>query len=167
MTRLSSTRTSFYKINFPVIILISFMGIVAIFSYGINMSTNNIIILLSMFSITLLAIYLYLKYLILDLVDEVWEEGDEFVVKNNSLEDRIPLYDVSYVSYTMTLGKYFPQRITLHLINQCIFGKEITFTPVENWLPIIANSELDNLTYRVEKSKTSRLKNKLKNLRKS
>lgn|GEM_PF-1385632 len=167
MTRLSSEKTAFYKMGFPVIILAFFMVFVAMFSYKKSMTSKNIIILLSMFSVTLIGIFLYLKYFILDLVDEVWEEKDAFIVRNNHMEAKVPLYDVSYVSHTMTLYKYFPQRITLHLINNCIFGKEITFTPVEGWSPLIVNSEIDKLTYRIDKSKNYRLKNKLESLKKS
>jgi hypothetical protein len=70
--------------------------------------------------------YVLMCAVALDLVDEVYFDGNEFVLRNAGEEDRFVLSNVINVDYgEMTK----PERITLTLREPCKFGKQITFTP--------------------------------------
>lgn len=130
--------------------------------FNTKLTKHNLIILMCMFSIILVSGYLYLRYMIFDLVDELWEDDGFFIVKNNCNEYKIPLYDVSHVSCTFTPRRFFPERVTLHLLKNSNCGAEVAFTPIESWLPIeILNTELDKLTSRIDKYKNDRVPTKL------
>jgi hypothetical protein len=70
--------------------------------------------------------YLVIRRLVLDLADEVYDEGDALRVRFGSDEERIPLANIINVSYA---GLTNPQRITLTLRMPGRFGRQVTFSP--------------------------------------
>ncbi len=76
--------------------------------------------------------YLTMKKLLFDLVDEVWDTGDELIIKNDNREDHVPLADIMNVDSTIFTN---PPRVTLTLRRPCLFGKTVTFTPTTGFSP--------------------------------
>lgn len=76
----------------------------------------------------------------LSFVDEVWDAGTELVVKNNGVEERILLAEITKIKYTL-LSR--PPTVVLSVRNPTRLGSEITFAaqltlwPFKN--PLIAD----------------------------
>jgi hypothetical protein len=91
--------------------------------------------------------YFLMRNLIFDLVDEVWDVGTELVVKNKGQQVRLPLIEISNVSYTVVTS---PQRVTLTLRHPTVLGKEITFAPPAVWVPFSKHSIVESLIERID-----------------
>lgn len=70
--------------------------------------------------------YVLMRRVVCDLVDEVWDCGDEFLVIKSGRSQRFSLTEVTDVSYT---GVMDPPRITLTLRHATEFGTEVSFIP--------------------------------------
>jgi hypothetical protein len=88
-----------------------------------------LLILVVLFLVTLF-VYALMRLFIFDLMDEVFLDGDDLVVRNRGDEARIPLSHVTNVSATILTN---PGRITLTLSELSIFGRKITFSPLHRW----------------------------------
>jgi hypothetical protein len=91
--------------------------------------------------------YFLMKKLVFDLVDEVWDDGTELVVKNRGQVERIALSNITNVSYTAVSN---PQRVTLTLRNPGPLGKEVTFSPPVRWVPFARSPIVDLLIERID-----------------
>lgn len=76
--------------------------------------------------------YVLMRFFLLDLMDEVWLDGDEVIVRNGGDEERFPITNIVNVDDTQFVN---PERITLTLREPCQFGAELTFTPPKRWWP--------------------------------
>lgn len=84
--------------------------------------------------------YFIFKRLVFDLADAVYDEGDALRVRFSSEEERIPLENVTNVSYTSFVN---PPRVTLTLRAPCRFGKEVTFSPPQRlWTALSGRNPL-------------------------
>jgi len=59
-----------------------------------------------------------------DVVDEVWDDGDALIVKNATLEERVPLKNIINVDYLRFSNL---PRVTVTLRDPSQFGHEIAF----------------------------------------
>jgi hypothetical protein len=75
--------------------------------------------------------YLITKHLVLDLADEVWDEGDALNVRFGAEQQRIALADIINVGYTQFVN---PPRITLTLRQAGRVGREVSFSPQRRFL---------------------------------
>ncbi len=91
--------------------------------------------------------YIVMKKMLFDLVDEVWDAGDELVVKDKGAEEHIPLSDIMNISYSMFTN---PQRVTLMLRRTSQFGQEISFVPPARIYPFWRSPIVDELIQRVD-----------------
>ena len=91
--------------------------------------------------------YVVMKKLVFDLLDEVWDAGDELVVKNSGAEEHIALSDIMNISYTTFTN---PPRITLTLRRPSLFGHEITFSPPVRLNPFARSPIVNELIQRVD-----------------
>jgi len=91
--------------------------------------------------------YFLMKKLVFDLVDEVWDDGTELVIKNRTVVERVPLSNIMNVSY-MTMSN--PPRVTLTLRNPGLLGKEVTFSPPVRWIPFARSPIVDRLIERID-----------------
>lgn len=128
MQRLSSPSTFFYKRVFPVF----WFGILAaflVFWFTSGVATHRPEAWPSAAMPVLMAVigYVVFRRLIFDLVDEVWLDGNQLVVKQRGESSRLDLANIMNVdSSTMTN----PPRITLMLRNESSrFGKNVSFIP--------------------------------------
>jgi hypothetical protein len=147
--RISSGNTFFYKRLFPVMwigIVVLFVAITITGSRG-RPSPPAVVFVMP---VLLLGIgYFVMRRLVLDLADEVYDEGDALRVRFGSDEERIPLANIINVSYA---GFTNPQRVTLTLRTPGRFGREVTFSPPRTFLsPLLRRNPLvDELIERVD-----------------
>jgi len=128
MQRLSSSSTFFYKRVFPVF----WFGFLAIFAFtwfsgapGARQEDVWPGVAMPLFMATVG--FIMFKRLAFDLVDEVWLEGDQLVVKNRGEQTRIALANVINVNASTMTN---PPRITLMLRGESpLFGKVVSFMP--------------------------------------
>ena len=76
--------------------------------------------------------YVLMRNLIFDLVDEVFLNGDEIIVRNFGEMDQFAVSNILNVDSTVTTN---PERITLTLKEPCVFGSEVTFSPPMRFWP--------------------------------
>ena len=149
MRRISSKTTFWYKRVFPAIwvgFLLVFIGI-SLFGAG---SRGNLFTA-APFVIVPLAMmgfgFFFMKKLVLDLADEVWDDGDALVVKNSGQEQRIALADIKNVNYSAMMS---PPRVVLSLRRPTIFGEEIAFCAPPRLVPFSTSPVIGDLIERVE-----------------
>lgn len=70
--------------------------------------------------------YYFIRVVLRDLVDEVYDCGDFLLVRKRGVEERVPLSDIINVNFATNQS---PARITLTLDRPGKFGKEISFAP--------------------------------------
>lgn len=126
MERISSRQTFFLKRIFPVLWFAIVAGFLLAIAASVYASRPVPVVVWIVPVLLLAAGYLILRHLILDLMDEVWDAGDELIVKNRGEQARIPLADVVNVDLQWMSN---PNRITLTLRQPCRFGKQVSFCP--------------------------------------
>ncbi|KRF01935.1 hypothetical protein ASG87_10540 [Frateuria sp. Soil773] len=135
MQRLSSSLTRFYKRTSPML-WFGFLSLFLVFLIwnwvqpdkfgGERPDGMAVLIPLLMAGFG----YVLFRYLIFDLMDEVWLEGDWLMVRNRSAQCRIPLLDVVNVTATSSTS---PRRVTVMLRRPSRFGSNFTFMPVASF----------------------------------
>lgn len=147
MRRLSARTTFFTKRVFPAfwfgVVAIVFAGGVAAARSGRTPPPPVLIVPVVMAVVG----WVIMKHLVFDLVDEVWDAGNELVVRNGGREARVPLRDVMNVGYTVAMN---PQRVTLMLRQPSIFGREITFAAPRTWNPFARHPLIEELVERID-----------------
>jgi hypothetical protein len=91
--------------------------------------------------------YFVMKKLVFDLADEVFDDGDSLVVRFGSEEERIPLSQIINISYSYMSN---PSRVTLTLRTPGRFGKEVTFSPPQEFLPFAKSPIVADLIARTD-----------------
>ena len=91
--------------------------------------------------------YFVMKKLVFDLADEVSDDGDSLVVRFGIEEERIPLSQIMNVSYSYMSN---PARVTLTLRTPGRFGKEITFSPPQRFVPFAKSPIIADLIERID-----------------
>ena len=128
MVKISSSSTYFNKRVFPTIwfgFLALFLGGALVVGIGRKPVDELLLFILIPLIMAVLG-YVFFKSILFDLVDEVWDAGNELIVKNRGREERIALADILNVNYN---GWMNPPRITLSLRHPTMFGSEISFVP--------------------------------------
>jgi hypothetical protein len=153
MRRISSKRTFFYKRVFPVL----WFGILAISVLAASLPSRraHVEAIPMMVVPVVMAIvgYILFRRLLSDLVDEVWDDGEDLIVKNAGLEGRVPLKGIINIGYSLLTN---PERVTLTLRDAGPFGKEFTFMPLNRPLSfrwLARNPIIDELIERVDQAR--------------
>ena len=97
--------------------------------------------------LTAIIFYGAVKKVALDLVEEVFDQGDSLLVRNKGREERIPLSDISEVSYMAS-------RVTLTLKKSSTFGAEIAFLPKTGFATFIKSAEMKDFIKKIEAQRT-------------
>lgn len=95
--------------------------------------------------------YFMMKYLVFDLMDEVYDEGSSLLFKNNGKTVRVNLTDIKDVSYTILLN---PPRVTISLRHKTELGDELSFSPPASLLPFKKNKEIIGLSDRIDSARS-------------
>ncbi len=148
MTRISSKQTFFLKRIFPFLFLVIMAVPAAIGFFVKPMQPQLVLMPLVMIPI----LFVIMRKLVWDLMDEVYDGGDYLLVKNGGKEERIAISNIMNVSATMAVN---PSRITLRLATPGRFGKDVSFSPVRPMSldPFRKNPVADNLIERVDKAR--------------
>jgi hypothetical protein len=149
MRRVSSRMTFFYKRVFPVFwfgFLVLFICI-PFLAGPVKGSPNPPISFLLMPVFMMVVGYFFMKKLVFDLVDEVWEDGDALVVRNRGEEERVVFRDVKNVNYSSYVN---PPRVTLSLRRSTVFGDQITFGAPIRFIPFSTSPVIDELIDRID-----------------
>jgi hypothetical protein len=152
MSLISSSLTFYYKRVFPIIwiggcALIGGLGLYAGLSNGSGLFPFVIVMPI----IFVFGIYFMKKY-VFDLVDEVLDDGDALVAKNNGQEQRIALADITNVSYAAMTS---PPRVVLSLRHPTVFGDEVAFCAPVQIMTFSQSPLIADLIKRVERARES------------
>ena len=148
MTQISSRMTFFYKRVFPIF----WFGFLTLFIIGpgvIAWTSGNapppmffaVPIFMMVFG------YFLMKRFVFNLVDEVLDAGDALLVKNGGQQERIPLADITNISYAQMMN---PPHVTLSLRQPSSFGDKVTFCAPTRLLPFAPSPVIDDLIRRVD-----------------
>jgi hypothetical protein len=149
MRRISSRATFWYKRIFPII---WFGGLAAFTVLGLFINVRGyrperlpfVILPVVMAALG----YVFMKKLVFDLVDEVWDDGSALVVRNRGRDDRIALSNIINVSYSPMTN---PPRVTLTLRQPSnYFGTEISFNAPVRFIPFTKSPLVEDLIRRVD-----------------
>lgn len=126
MRRLSSPYTLLYKRVLPFVwLLLPLLSAWFLWNAPVHAQQPRWPALLPMLVIPAIGLVLF-KRLIFDLVDEVWLDGEQLLVKNRGLQGRIALAEVVNVNATSMTN---PRRVTLMLRSDSRFGRNVSFIP--------------------------------------
>lgn len=128
MNRISSRWTFFYKRLFIPCILAIFASVFASLCIGgLSAEDAKQLALMALITIVVAATPMAIVWRIVSrLVDEVWDCGQELLVRNDAKEFRIPLREIQSVDYSWLVQ---PQRVTLKLASDSVANDTITFMP--------------------------------------
>jgi hypothetical protein len=76
--------------------------------------------------------YVLLRWLVFPLVDEVWIQEDELIIRNGDTEDRFQISNIVNIEASECTN---PETITLTLKEPSTHGREIVFSPPTRWWP--------------------------------
>jgi hypothetical protein len=91
--------------------------------------------------------YVIFKKFVFCLVDSVWEDGEQLIVRNGPVEERIGLGNITNINY---IGFITPPRVTLRLAEASSFGTEISFAPPLRLFHSFTHPTVTELMERVE-----------------
>jgi hypothetical protein len=132
MRRISSRTTFFNKRVFPII-WFGFVAVIFLVPLLGAKAKNRLPAPFLFFPIIMAAFgYFMMKNFVFDLADEVFDDGNTLVVRFGSEEERIPLSEIINISYSYLSN---PPRITLTLRTPGRFGKEVSFSPPQSFVP--------------------------------
>ena len=154
MPLMSSKLTFFYKRIFPIIwfgFLAAFVLIALLKGPGLDQLSNLPFLIVPV----LMAIigYQFMKKLVFNLADEVFDVGDALLVRSGGREARIALADIknaSYVPYTS------PPQVTLLLRRSTVFGDKIVFCAPFRIMPLSSSPMIDGLIDRIDAARQKR-----------
>lgn len=152
--RISAASTGFYKRVLPVF-WYGLMFVLLILSWKLKQLDHRIPSWIFLFPLFMAAVFhLLAKSLLSDLVDEVWDNGQELIVVNDEHVERVPLRDVINISYS---GFTNPKRATLTLRHGGRWGASFGFIPVRSSIRILSlgtNQMIEELIRRVDRARS-------------
>jgi len=125
MRRISSRFTWWHKKAFPVFGF-GFLGVFTlIWVFAVIQQRAPALTLLFLLAIAAFSFF-QMRWLVSPLIDEVFIDNDEIIVKNRGQEDRFPIANILSVKDSTFVH---PERIVLTLKEPCLFGGGIVFLP--------------------------------------
>lgn len=153
MTKISSGLTWWHKKAFPAV----WFGFLAVFflvgTIGGAAKKDPAFLVVPV----LMAVFgvFFMRKLLWDLLDEVYDCGDSLLVKNGGQEELIPLANIMNVSDSSLMN---PPRVTLRLVTPSRFGSMLTFSPAGRRTvnPLAKNKIAEDLIVRVDQARSKR-----------
>lgn len=131
MRRISSSWTWWHKKAFPIFFF-AFLGLASLAGlHGVIQRQAPAPTLLIPVGMAAFG-YILMRRLVFPLMDEVWIQGEELIVRNGDKEDRFQIGNIINVEASEFTS---PERITLTLKGPSTFGREIAFLPPIRWWP--------------------------------
>ena len=97
--------------------------------------------------------YVLFRFFVFDLVDEVLDDGDALIVRNNGAEHRVMLDQIQNVSYN---GFINPPRITIMVRQPSPCGATVTFMPTFRLFPYTLHPTAKDLIERIDRTRFPR-----------
>ena len=154
MIRISSRATRFYKRGVPCIVF-GFIAIGVAILIADGLARGNLRVIAPFLIVPLfvaVVLYAIMRRYSFDLVDEVWDNGDELLVRNKGREERIVLADCEAVSCTRFVN---PPRCTLRFSHETEFGRRIAFLPPLQAFNFTQPPVVGELRRRIEEARDS------------
>lgn len=153
MTRISSQATFFYKRVFPFL-WFGFLALFIAITIATALTEPRPVVEIVFFILSPLFMaafgWVLMKFTVLDLIDEVFDDGDEFIIRNRSVEERVPFSEIINVSYN---GFINPPRITLMLRQPNSLGASIAFMPTFRLFQYSLHPTAKDLIERVDEAR--------------
>ena len=154
MILISSKQTYFTKRVFPAIWLggVALFLVAALFMLATRSAQVDPMAVVIPAVMLLFGFFMFRK-LLWGLADEVQDAGNYLLVRNGSIEQRIPLTNIMNVSMSQFTN---PRRLTLRLRSPCEFGDEIAFIPKMAGFrlnPFARNAIAEDLMKRVDEAR--------------
>jgi hypothetical protein len=153
MTRISGRGVWFQKKVFPAVWFgaLSVFLLIAVLSVLFGERSGPWPLFLILPFVMAAAGYFIMKRTIWPLMDEVYDAGDDLVVRNRGEEARIALSEI--VNIGVAPGK--STLVTLRLRHACRFGNEVTFLPESSFSfnPFARNPIVEDLITRVDRAR--------------
>lgn len=152
--RISSGNSAFYKVMLPFIWYGMVLVMVVVF-WGMRRMDPRIPALIFIAPLLMAVVFHVIgRGLLKDLVDEVWDNGNELIVMNEGHVEHLPLGNIMNISYS---GYTNPKRVTLSLRQAGRWGAKFSFIPPRNTVRILSlgtNEMVEELIRRVDKART-------------
>lgn len=149
--RISAASTGLYKRGLPVF-WYGLTVVLLFFSWKLKQLDHRIGPWIFMFPLFMAAVFhLLARSLLSDLVDEVWDNGQELIVANDGHVERVPLRDIVNISYS---GFTNPKRATLTLRHPGRWGVSFSFIPLRSSIRLLSlgtNQMIEELIRRVDR----------------
>ena len=149
--RISSGSNAFYKRMLPVIWYGIVLVTVVVF-WNMRRLDPRIPALIYLAPLFMAAVFHVLgKGLLKDLVDEVWDNGNELIVVNEGHVEHLPLSNIMNISYS---GYTNPKRVTLSLRQPGRWGGSFSFIPPRSTVHLLSlgtNEMVEELIRRVDR----------------
>ncbi|MES9945194.1 MAG: hypothetical protein ABW080_09590 [Candidatus Thiodiazotropha sp.] len=149
MKKISGSNIYFKKI-FPIF----WFGFIAFFiinSFGSGATDESPMFLAIPIFMAIFGYFLF-KILVWDLVDEVYDLGDELLFRKGSKEQRVNLRDVVNIDYARMSS---PEHIVVNVRNEGPLGKELVFNPPMRFFPFSRNPLIQELIERVDRARNT------------
>ncbi len=150
MKRISSRATFFYKRIFPLLWLGMLASFASVALWGSGRGHAGSMLVLAPLALMTLVGFTLFRYLIFDLADEVWDDGESLIVRNGGVEQRVMLGNIINVGFTVLTN---PPRVTLTLRQPGALGREITFSPQRRFPGFRRSPIIDELIERVDRAR--------------
>jgi hypothetical protein len=148
--RVSSAWTAFYKRLFPFL-WYGVLLLITVIQWNALQARREFLPLILVVPVVMALIgYFVMKIFIADLMDDVWDNGDELIVLNDGHVEHVPLKDIVNISY---MGFTNPARATLSLRHPGRWGAKITFSPQRRFLSFLSTADhplIEDLIQRVD-----------------
>lgn len=153
--RISSANGAFYKRFLPLI----WYGIVlvtAVLLWNLRHMDPRLPALIYLAPLLMAVVFHVVgKMLLADLVDEVWDNGHEFIVLNDGHAEHLALSNVMNISYS---GYTNPKKVTLSLRQPGRWGSRFSFIPPRSTIRLLSmgtNEMVEELIRRVDAARTA------------
>lgn len=151
--RISAASSAFYKRMVPVIWYGIVLVTVVVF-WSVRRLDPRIPALIFLVPLFMAFVFHVLgRGLLKDLVDEVWDNGNELIVVNEGHVEHLPFGNIMNISYS---GYTNPKRVTLSLRHGGRWGARFSFIPPRSTVRILSlgtNEMVEELIRRVDKAR--------------
>ncbi len=143
------------NIYFKKILPFMWFGFIAFFivttiDSGVAGKSKGVILIIPFFMLVF-GFFLFNR-MVWDLVDEVYDLGDELLFRKNGIEQRIKLRDIINVDCSQMTS---PERITINVRFAGELGKELVFNPPVRLFNFTRNPLVIELIERVDRARNS------------
>ncbi|NTW99510.1 MAG: hypothetical protein HGB35_06215 [Geobacteraceae bacterium] len=149
MRKISGSNVYFKKI-LPFI-WFGFLGFFIVTTVESGAAGKSIIFSIMPIFMGLFGFFLF-KWLVWDLVDEVYDTGDELLFRKGGTEQRVKLRDIVNIDSSRMNS---PERITINVRNEGPLGKELVFNPPMRFFTYIRNPLVTELIERVDRARNT------------